>query len=448
MAIDEKGARPGKPVVAIVGRPNVGKSALFNRLLGRREAIVQDEPGVTRDRIFGDCSWNRKDFQVVDTGGMVPDDDDKLRRQVFSQARKAIREAQLVLFVVDGKEGVSPLDREIAGILRNARTPVLLVANKIDNQQEEGGLYEFYELGLGDVIPVSAIHGRNSGDLLDAVVDLLPEYVPVKSPAPIAVAILGRPNVGKSSIFNALVGEERAIVDDEPGTTRDSIDTRVRIDNDTFLLIDTAGLRRKSRVEEDVEYYSTLRAMNSLSRCHVALLVLDGPQKLSAQDQRIAGYLKKARKASIIVLNKWDLVLEEAGRSASQHEEELTREIRAGLEFIDYSPFITLSAKTGMHVGDLFPLIRRVYGEFSRRIDTSLLNRVFHESLQLRPPPSYKGKQMKLFYASQRATMPPLFVLKVNSPDLLHFSYRRYLENRLRSAFGFEGTPVNIILKA
>lgn len=437
-----------KPIVAIVGRPNVGKSSLYNRLLGRREAIVQDQPGITRDRIYGECTWNRRDFLLIDTGGMVPEDRGKLRKAIFAQAEKAIEEADLVLFVVDVKEGVTPLDMEIAEILRSSRTPVILVANKADNEKEEEAIGEFYELGLGDIYPLSAIHGRSSGELLDVVAESLPDYTPPHEDEPVSVSIVGRPNVGKSSLFNALVGEERAIVHDEPGTTRDSVDTHLEVDGDPFLLVDTAGLRRKSKVDEDVEYYSTLRAMGSLKRCQVALLVLDASATLSAQDQRIAGYLKQARKASIIVLNKWDIVQKEAGEGIRQAEEEIVEEIRGKLDFIPYSPVLKVSALTGAGIDGIFPAVRKAYGEFTRRIETSILNKVFHEAMQLRPPPSYKGQQLKLFYVVQRATAPPLFVLKVNSPKLLHFSYRRYLENRLRAQFGFEGTPVNLVLKA
>jgi len=433
-----------KSVVAIVGRPNVGKSALFNRLVGGRPAIVEDQPGITRDRIYGQCQWSGREFTVVDTGGLDRANPDQLIRRVQQQTSVAIEEANLLLLVVDGGTGLHPLDQEAASILRRSKRPVLLVVNKVENTERSLGRFEFMELGLGEPHEISALHGLGIGDLLDRMLELLPEADQEPTGDAIPVAIVGRPNVGKSSLLNALIGEERSLVDSQAGTTRDVVDTALQHSAGNFLLLDTAGLRRKGKVEEKVEYYSNLRAMQAVHRCRVALLVLEGPNGVVAQDKRVAGIVNQAGKASIIVVNKWDLMEGHQQGSQVEWKNSYLKYLARDLEFIKYSPVRFVSALKGRGLDDLLETVDRVDREFSRRLDTSLLNRVLSEAFLLRPPPSYKGKVLKLYYASQRATCPPAVVLKVNSPRLVHFSYRRYLENVLRKAFGFEGTPLRL----
>jgi len=435
------------PVVAIVGRPNVGKSALFNRLVGQRISIVEDKPGVTRDRIYADTDWNGRPFTLVDTGGMIPSEDERLHRAVLDQARTAVSEATLVIFLVDGTSGVHGLEEEIAEVLRRSGKPVLLVVNKVDNQAREIGVHEFYALGLGEPWPVSAMHGIGTGDLLDEVVTLLPHGEAAEDEGAIRLAIVGRPNVGKSSLLNALVGEERSIVHDMPGTTRDAVDTRLDVDGQPFVLVDTAGLRRRAKIDESVEYYSSVRSLHAIKACDIALLVLDGSEPVSAQDKRVAGYVQEANKAVIVVVNKWDVVRQDA-RDEAVAREDFARDLFAELAFMAYAPVVFLSAKTGENLDEIWDAARDVYGEYTRRVETSALNRVVQEALMMRPPPTFKGQQLKVFYASQKTVGPPTFVFKVNSPKLLHFSYRRYLENHIRRAFGFIGTPIELILKA
>lgn len=435
-----------KPVVAIVGRPNVGKSALFNRLVGGRPAIVEDEPGITRDRIYGQCLWSGHEFTVIDTGGLDRGNTDQLIRRVQRQTSVAIEEAGLLLQVVDGRAGIHPLDQEAAIILRRSGRPVLLVVNKVETPERSLGRFEFMELGLGEPFEISALHGLGIGDLLDRILEMLPPAEEEPESDAIPVAIVGRPNVGKSSLLNALLGKERSLVDSQAGTTRDVVDTELDDPSGRFLLLDTAGLRRKGKVDEKVEYYSNLRAMQAVGRCRVALLVLEGPGGVVAQDKRVAGIVNDAGKASVIVVNKWDLLDGQPGLQSEwkrNYQKTLTRD----LEFIKYSPVRFVSALKGRGLGDLLETVARVDREFNRRLDTSLLNRVLSEAFLLRPPPSYKGKVLKLYYATQRGTGPPGVVLKVNSPRLVHFSYRRYLENVLRKAFGFEGTPLRLVFQ-
>jgi len=429
-----------RPVVAILGRPNVGKSALFNRFTNRRQSIVADIPGVTRDRIYGECEWAGRIMAMVDTGGMDPDDPDLLRQHVFAQARVALEEAAVLLFIVDGQVGPHPLDFELANLLRRSKKPVLLLVNKAESPKVEAERFEFYQLGLGDPLPISALHGTFSGDILDQVVELLPPAEEVEEDqSELAVALVGRPNVGKSSLLNRLIGEERSLVHHEAGTTRDVVDTLFDFEGHRIRLVDTAGLRRRSRIDEDVEYYSSLRSLSALQRSQVALLVLDATEEIAAQDQKIAGEIQKAGLASVIVVNKWDLLAKSPQKLA---RDTYVKSVASQLDFLAYSPVIYVSAKTGLEVDDILAAALDVHAQWQRRIDTSTLNLVVREAVALKPPPSYKGQQLKVLYVSQQKTCPPTVLFKVNSPKLIHFSYRRYLENQLRAAFGFVGTPL------
>lgn len=433
------------PVVAIVGRPNVGKSSLFNRLSGRRRAIVADEPGVTRDRLYVPCTWNGKTFTLVDTGGMDPFDADELRNRVFDQARQALEEASLIMLVVDGQTGVHPLDSEVADILRRSKRPVLLVVNKAENQKVVDESYQFYELGLGDPWPVSAAHGTHSGDLLDHVVEQLGEFEPETEVEETRLVLLGRPNVGKSSLLNRLTGEDRSLVHDVAGTTRDSIDTMLEFEGRRLRLVDTAGIRRKALVEEEVEYFSTVRALKAMKRSDVALLVVDAETGVVAQDKRVAGYVRKEGVASVVVVNKWDLLTQGMKPGAAlEKQKRFSQQLVGELEFIAYSPVLYVSALTGFNCEEILQAALDVADERARRIDTATLNRVVQEAMALRPPPSYKGRQLKVLYVSQRGVKPPTFAFKCNSGKLVHFSYRRYLENQLRDAFGLVGTPIEM----
>ncbi|MHB2019291.1 MAG: ribosome biogenesis GTPase Der [Candidatus Xenobia bacterium] len=443
-------------VVAIVGRPNVGKSSLFNRLLGTRHSIVEAEPGVTRDRVYGECEWNGRTFTLVDTGGMVPQEQRGMLKHILQQAQRAIAEADVVLFVVDVTAGIHPDDEDVARLLRGTSKPVRLLCNKVDTIQREPLMAEFYALGLGDPWPVSAVHGLGTGELLDEVLRLLPPP-PEEAPADrdvwdpdkdvslewegaIRVAIVGRPNVGKSSMTNLIVGDQRSIVDDVPGTTRDSLDTPLLIGEQRYIIIDTAGLRRPSRVKESVEYFSTVRAAKAIDRCDVALMVLDAVDGIAAQDQRVAGLVQEASKATIVIVNKWDLV--KRGSKKAWIEK-----IRGEFDFLSWAPVLFTSTLTGTGAEQIFPTIDKVWAEFTKRIDTPVLNRLLQDAMLHRPPPTYKGQQLKLFYAYEEKVRPPTFVLRVNNVKLLHFSYKRYLENHLRAAFGFTGTPIRIELR-
>jgi GTP-binding protein len=438
-------------IVAVVGRPNVGKSALFNRLTGRHTSIVEDVPGVTRDRLYGECEWGGRIFTLVDTGGLEPASSVKMRKLVREQTEKAMDEASLLLFLVDGQEGINPIDQEVADAIRRSRKPVLLVVNKMESPRERDSLYEFYSLGLGDPIFISAIHGTNTGDLLDLVLDMIREETSDASPDdPVtSIAVVGRPNVGKSSLVNALLGKERSLVDNEAGTTRDAIDSPWEYGGQPFLLIDTAGLRRKGKVEDKVEYYSTVRALRAVKRADIAVLVLDAVSGIVSQDRKIAGYVLEQGKASVILVNKWDLV-EDSRRESRDGgiEKSIVRSLKQEMDFVDYSPVLFISALRGTGLEDVPEAILEVSREYSRRVETPILNRVLRDAFAFRPPPSYKGKTLKLFYASQCDTRPPTFLLKVNSSRLVHFSYRRYLENRLREVFGFIGCPIRLIFKS
>ncbi len=431
------------PIVAIVGRPNVGKSNLFNRIVEQRVSIVEDVPGVTRDRLYADAFWTGHRFILVDTGGFLLKEVDAFTNKVSEQVKVAISEADSIIFLVDGKEGITSYDEEVAKILRETDKPIILGVNKVDNMAEEANIYEFYKLGFGDPIPVSAIHGRNVGDLLDEVVRTLPDVEEVdEEDIDAKVAVVGRPNVGKSTLVNKLIGEERTIVSDIPGTTRDAIDITFLWNDKKIVLVDTAGLRRKSKISDAVERYSTIRTLRAIERCDVAVTLIDAVEGLTDQDKRIAGYAHELGRAAIIVVNKWDLV-EKDHTTFKAYE----RMINEGMPFMTYAPILFLSAFTGQRVHRLSELILKVVDEHKKEIQTAALNSVIREAIRRQPPPSVKNKVLKIYYATQVKTGPPSFLLFVNDPKLIHFSYKRYLENKIREAFGFEGTPISLCLR-
>ncbi|MBO8141583.1 MAG: ribosome biogenesis GTPase Der [Firmicutes bacterium] len=432
------------PVVALVGRPNVGKSALFNRLVGQRIAIVDDVPGVTRDRLYGRSQWRGRSFTLIDTGGIDPQDREDLAVQSRRQAEIALAEADLVVLVVDGQAGLHPLDEEVARLLRPQGKPVLVAVNKVDDPGSGAPLtYEFYRLGLGDPVAVSAAHGRNTGELLERIIAQLPDSSPPEGGLePIRVAVIGRPNVGKSSLVNALIGEPRSIVSPVPGTTRDVVDTRIVRDGTPFVLLDTAGLRRRSRITSDVERYSVTRAVAAVERCDVAAVVLDATAGIAEQDKRIAGLAHEAGKGVVLVVNKWDAVEKTADTMVARE-----RLIRRELAFAHYAPVVFVSAKTGQRVNQILELIEIVANNAALRVPTGKLNEVLQEAMVLKPPPARKGVQPKIYYGVQAGVKPPEFIFFCSHPRHLHHSYLRYVENRLRSAFGFTGTPVRFRLR-
>jgi len=431
----------GKPIVAIIGRQNVGKSTLLNRAVGKPLAIVEDLPGTTRDRIFADVSWRGVEFTMVDTGGLELKPQSAIAQAVKAQAETAIAEADVIVLLVDVKDGVVPADLETADLLRRVSKPIILAANKADNAKLETQAAEFYELGLGEPLAISAYHGRGTAELLDRIVSLLPPASPpeAKSEA-VKVAIIGRPNVGKSMLLNALLGEDRAIVDEAPGTTRDAIDTLLDFRGQSVLLIDTAGIRRRGRVGVGVERYSVIRALRAIDRADIALLVLDAAELISAQDMHIAGYIQQAIKGIVLVVNKWDLVM-------NKSTIECDRYIRSQLRFIAYAPILYVSAKLGQGVDKVMPQVFEVYQERLKRLPTAAVNDVIQQAVAAHNPPRSGGKQLSILYATQAEVNPPTFVFFVNDAKLVHFSYQRYLENKLRQAFGFVGTPFRLILK-
>ncbi|MDH7480171.1 MAG: ribosome biogenesis GTPase Der, partial [Syntrophomonadaceae bacterium] len=423
---------------------NVGKSTLFNRLIGGMVAIVEDTPGVTRDRLYRAGSWRGREFLLVDTGGLVPNPgEDTILEQVKRQASIAMGEADLILMLVDARVGITTDDEEIAGTLRRSEKPVLLVANKVDNFKQPPDIYEFYRLGLGEPIPVSAALGLNIGELLDAMVEKLPEMPAADDEQDeIRIAVIGRPNVGKSSLVNVILGEERVIVSETPGTTRDAIDTHFTRGGQQYVLIDTAGLRRKARINETTERYSVLRALKAIDRCDVALTVIDATQGVTEQDKKIAGYAHEAGKAAVLVINKWDLV--------PKDEKTMTRfekEIRSELPFLHYAPIIFVSAVTRQRVNKILELVDFVAEQYSTRIATSSVNEMLATATQLNPPPAEQARRLKILFGTQVKVKPPTFVIFVNDPELVHFSYQRYLENQIRQNFGFEGCPLTIRFK-
>jgi GTPase len=429
-----------KPTVAIVGRPNVGKSTLFNRILGGRPAIVSDQPGTTRDRHFGDAEWQGRHFWVVDTGGLLPDSDDSMDRAIRAQVEFALDEADVILFIVDGREGLNPVDRAIAERLRKAGRPVILAVNKLDNLENSTEQYGFYPLGFGDPVGVSAAVGKGSGDLLDAVVERLPPFDPAEAEETINVAVVGRPNVGKSSIVNRLLGEERHVVAPQAGTTRDAIDSTLRFQGRTLNFIDTAGLRRRAKVEDDLEFYSTLRTERAIERAHVAVLVVDAAVGLHNQDLRIATRAWDEGAGLIILVNKWDLVQEKDANTARQGQEALI----AKAPFLRYVPFLYVSAATGQRVRKVLDLIVEVAEGRERRVPTAEVNKVLTSLVERNAPPQKPGEEVKLLYASQIATAPPTLAIVSNRPEEVPESYQRYLAHGFREAWPFTGSPLRL----
>ena len=435
----------GNPIVAIVGRPNVGKSTLFNIFANSRISIVEDTPGVTRDRLYADTEWLDNEFMMVDTGGIEIMNTDKIAVSIRQQAQIAIAEADVILFVCDARAGITHEDAEVAKMLRQSKKPIVLAINKADSPKQEMEIFEFYNLGIGEPIPVSAANHLGLGDLLDAVVEKFPEtsaYGEDGNEDEIKVALIGRPNVGKSSIFNTLVGEERSIVSDVAGTTRDAIDTPVIREGQKFLFIDTAGMRRKARIDEPIEKYSIIRSLRAVDRSDVVLMVIDAIDGVTEQDKKIAGYAHEAGKGIVLVVNKWDLY-DKDNTSTLRYTENLRRE----LVFMQYAPVVFVSAMTKQRIHRLPEVIHYVAEQNAMRISTSVLNQVVEDAIAINPPPTEKGQRLKILYATQVKIKPPTFVIFVNEPEIMHFSYQRYLENKLREAFGFEGTPLQMIIR-
>ena len=434
-----------KPIVAVVGRPNVGKSTLFNQIGKKRVSIVDDMPGVTRDRIYMDAEWLNHEFTIIDTGGIEFDESDHILRSMRSQAELAMEEADVILFLVDGRAGLTSSDEEVARLLRRTKKPVILAVNKIDSFDRESLIYDFYALGLGDPIPISASNAMNLGDLLDAIVAAFPEEISDGAESDeIAIAVVGRPNVGKSSLVNRLLGEERVIVSDVPGTTRDAIDTHFTKDDIKFLLIDTAGMRRKGKITLPVERYSVMRSLRAIDRAGVVLMVINAAEGILEQDTKIAGYVHESGKGVIIVVNKWDIFPEKHDKSTLR----FTDDLREKLGFLQYAPVLYTSALTGQRVERVTELVKYVAEQQSMRIKTSVLNELIRDAVSVNPPPTKKGKQLKILFVTQVGIAPPTFIVFVNDPELMHFSYLRFIENRLRESFGFEGTPLRLVVRA
>ena len=432
-----------KPLVAIVGRPNVGKSTLFNRLIGKRVSIVEDTPGVTRDRIYGDAEWLDKQFTLIDTGGIEPASEDKIAIQMRRQAELAIETSDVILFIVDGREGMTAADQEVAAMLRKCNKPVVLAVNKLDAPKYHEAIYEFYELGLGEPFIVSAGQGVGLGDMLDAVCENFPQSDGEEEETCVHIAIVGKPNVGKSSLTNALLGEERVIVSDVPGTTRDAIDSPFTKNGQSYVLIDTAGIRRKRAIEdESIERYSVIRSLAAVRRADVVLFVCDADQGLSEQDVKIAGFVHEEGKPSVVIVNKWDLIEKD-----THTMDQFKKDMETDLSFMNYVPFLFVSAKNGQRIHKVLDLVNEVYAQSIRRISTGTLNDVVNEAVSISEPPSQNGKRLKLYYATQVAIQPPTFVIFVNDSALVHFSYERYLENYFRKSFGFSGTPIRILFR-
>lgn len=430
-----------KQVVAIVGRPNVGKSTLFNKLIGDRLSIVKNEPGVTRDRLYRETEWSGKEFLLVDTGGLEPRTNDFMMSKIKQQAQVAIDEADVIIFLVDGKAGITGLDEDVANVLRKQDKKVVVAVNKIDNyMRDQENILEFYALGFEEVIGISGEHKTNLGDLLDAVVEKFDDEKEVEEEDSLKIAILGRPNAGKSSLVNKLLNEERSIVSDMAGTTRDAIDSSLKYDGDKFTLIDTAGIRRKSKVEDSIEYYSVLRAVKSIKRADVCVLMLDATELLTDQDKRVAGLIYEERKPIIIAVNKWDLI-----EKNNNSVKEFTELVKADLSFLDYAPIVTISALTGKRTINILEQARFINEEYHKKITTGLLNQILAEIIAQNPVPTRKGRAVKINYVTQVSQAPPKFVFFSNNPDLIHFSYQRYIENKLREYFGFEGCPIDIV---
>lgn len=439
-----------KPIVAIVGRPNVGKSTLFNRLIGERRAIVEDIPGTTRDRVYGSAEWVGVEFTVVDTAGLLDEQEQsadasiaEIAKRTREQAQSAMDEADVIVFMVDVKAGLTSGDYEVGDMLRRANKPVILAVNKADSMERRDASVEFYNLGLGDPYPISSYHGNGTGDLLDRIVESLPEAEEEPETDGPRIAIAGRPNVGKSRLLNALLGQERAIVSDVPGTTRDSLDTQIEWNGEPVTLIDTAGIRRRGRIDEGVERFSVLRSMRSIERSDVVLLVIDATEGFTAQDLHIAGFIEEQKKGCVVVVNKWDLIEKEAGTMEAYRDR-----ARAALDFMPYVSVVFVSAKFGQRVHQVLDTALTVVEERERRVPTAKLNQVMKDAVQKHPPPSKPGRWVKFYYATQVDVSPPTFIFFTNDPLQIHFSYRRYLENEFRKEFGFEGTPIRMSFRA
>lgn len=431
-----------KPVVAVVGRPNVGKSTFFNKVIGRRIAIVEDTPGVTRDRIYAETEWNGIEFAIIDTGGIEPDSEDIILSQMRQQAEIAMDTADVILFLVDGRDGLTSADREVANMLRRRGREVILVVNKIDSHKLPDDFYDFYELGLGEPIPISAANMLNFGDLLDEIVDAFPKEQYEEEEDVIKIAVIGKPNVGKSSLINELVGENRVIVSPIAGTTRDSIDTPFEKDGDRYMLIDTAGIRRKSKVTEDIERYSVIRAVAAIERSDVALLMIDAAEGITEQDKKIAGVAHEAGKGIVVVVNKWDLIAKETNTMR-----DFKRKIEAEFPFMTYAPSIFISVKDHQRIDNVINMAKYVAETRAMRVPTGQLNALLQDAMMMKQPPSDKGKRLRIYYVTQVGIKPPLFSFKINSRPLMHFSYARYLENKIREGFGFEGTSIKFVFR-
>ena len=433
-----------KPIVAIVGRPNVGKSTLFNKIGRKRLSIVDDMPGVTRDRIYMDANWLNHEFTMIDTGGIEFDESNHMLASMRQQAQIAMEEADVILFLVDGRTGLTAQDEEVAHVLRRTKKPIVLGVNKIDSPQREVDIYDFYNLGLGDPIPLSASNLMNIGDLLDAVVASFPENMEDEhDDDEIRIAVIGRPNVGKSSIVNKILGEERVIVSEVPGTTRDAIDTHFMENGIKYTLIDTAGMRRRGKVEEPVERYSVIRSLRAIDRSDVVLLMINAAEGITEQDKKIAGYAHESGRGGVIVVNKWDIYPEKDDKSTLRFTEDLRDEIG----FLQYAPVLYASALTGQRVSRVTALVKYVAEQQSMRIKTSVLNELIRDAISVNPPPMHRGRQLKILFMTQVDIRPPKFILFVNDPELMHFSYLRFIENKLREHFGFEGTPLRLIVR-
>lgn len=429
-----------KPIVAMVGRPNVGKSTLFNKIAGKRISIVEDTPGVTRDRVYAEAEWLNYNFTMIDTGGIEPERDDIIVKQMRRQANIAIETADVIVFIVDGKEGITSADEEVANMLRKSKKPIVLAVNKIDNLKDEDNIYEFYNLGIGDPVSISASQGKGLGDMLDMVVS---HFDPVDPDAEddefIRIAVLGKPNVGKSSLINRLLGEERVIVSDVAGTTRDAIDSTLETDEGKFILIDTAGLRRKSKVKEEIERYSVVRTLAAIERADVCILMIDATEGITEQDEKIVGYAHEKKKAIIVIVNKWDLIEKE-----TKTMDNFKKDLQAQLKFLSYAEYLFISAKTGQRTHKVLELAKKCYDNYSKRIATGVLNEVIDKAILMKEPPIVGIKRLKIYYATQVATKPPKFIFFVNDISARHFSYERYLENQIRESFDFKGTGIEI----
>jgi GTP-binding protein len=431
-----------KPIVAVVGRPNVGKSTFFNKIVGRRVSIVEDIPGVTRDRIYAEAEWRGIYFALIDTGGIDPNTKDVILSQMREQAEIAMEMADVILFIVDGKDGLTTSDREVANMLMRTGKKVILLVNKIDNPGLTEDFYDFYELGLGEPIPISSINMLNLGDVLDMIVDNFPELPEEEEDESVKIAVVGKPNVGKSSLVNALLGENRVIVSEIAGTTRDSIDTPFVKGDDKYVLIDTAGIRRKSKVNEHIERYSVIRAIAAIERCDVCLLMIDATEGITDQDKKIAGIAHEAGKGMIVVVNKWDLVEKETNTM-----KEFQKDMANELQFMAYAPSVFISAVTKQRLTNVIDMAKIVAEKREMRIPTGQLNSLIIDAVMMNPTPSDKGKHLKIYYVTQVGVKPPLFSFQVNKRDLMHFSYARYLENKIRAAFGFEGTSIKFVFR-